>query len=422
MREYNAAVRKDVPFDHTVKDGKCTVGHRAAEVELGAARSTRRRSTPTRRPAASRSRSAACASTRRPGRCSTSTSTRFPGLYTRGRDGRRPLLLQLSERHRARLGRGVRPHGRRQRRRKAAKGLEQERNTESAENSIWFLYDFRPGVALCHSSWLDAFDHSETTMSHEATTRQSLHPRHRGVRLRPPVRRDPGGGPAPHQAADARLARLRALRRGPRVVPHPPGFAREGGHDARVRDLGHEARSSPRRTPRSRTAPQVQGFELDDVHRAGVLHVGAVVLPALISIAGAQGRHERQGIPDGRGRRLRDRAARRPVHGAGAHRVGLALGRDARRVLRRGRRRARPEARRRQDGARARHRRHAGRGPDGGAVRRDGEAHARRPLLAERALRRAASRRPASPASSTCWKANTAASARRSRSRRTTST
>ena len=30
---------------------------------------------------------------------------------------------------------------------------------------------------------------------------------------------------------------------------------------------------------------QVQGFELDDVHRAGVLHVGAVVLPALISIA-----------------------------------------------------------------------------------------------------------------------------------------
>ena len=30
---------------------------------------------------------------------------------------------------------------------------------------------------------------------------------------------------------------------------------------------------------------QVQGFELDDVHRQGVLHVGAVVLPALISVA-----------------------------------------------------------------------------------------------------------------------------------------
>jgi 2-methylcitrate dehydratase PrpD len=32
----------------------------------------------------------------------------------------------------------------------------------------------------------------------------------------------------------------------------------------------------------------VQGFELDDVHRAGVLHVGAVVLPALIPLAEAK--------------------------------------------------------------------------------------------------------------------------------------
>src|SRR5678815_2245228 len=30
---------------------------------------------------------------------------------------------------------------------------------------------------------------------------------------------------------------------------------------------------------------QVQGFELDDVHRHGVLHVGAVTLPALIAVA-----------------------------------------------------------------------------------------------------------------------------------------
>ena len=30
---------------------------------------------------------------------------------------------------------------------------------------------------------------------------------------------------------------------------------------------------------------QIQGFELDDVHRAGVLHVGAVVLPALVAVA-----------------------------------------------------------------------------------------------------------------------------------------
>ncbi|MDQ6640320.1 MAG: MmgE/PrpD family protein [Pseudomonadota bacterium] len=35
---------------------------------------------------------------------------------------------------------------------------------------------------------------------------------------------------------------------------------------------------------------QVQGFELDDVHRAGVLHVGAVVLPALLALTEKQRR------------------------------------------------------------------------------------------------------------------------------------
>jgi 2-methylcitrate dehydratase PrpD len=35
---------------------------------------------------------------------------------------------------------------------------------------------------------------------------------------------------------------------------------------------------------------QVQGFELDDVHRQGVLHVGAVVLPALIAVAESHAR------------------------------------------------------------------------------------------------------------------------------------
>jgi aconitate decarboxylase len=35
---------------------------------------------------------------------------------------------------------------------------------------------------------------------------------------------------------------------------------------------------------------QVQGFELDDVHRQGVLHVGAVTLPALIAVAESHAR------------------------------------------------------------------------------------------------------------------------------------
>ena len=34
---------------------------------------------------------------------------------------------------------------------------------------------------------------------------------------------------------------------------------------------------------------EVQGFELDDVHRAGVLHVGAVVLPALVAVTELKG-------------------------------------------------------------------------------------------------------------------------------------
>src|SRR5579862_7828249 len=35
---------------------------------------------------------------------------------------------------------------------------------------------------------------------------------------------------------------------------------------------------------------QVQGFELDDVHRKAVLHVGAVTLPALIAVAESHAR------------------------------------------------------------------------------------------------------------------------------------
>src|SRR5205823_13167556 len=39
---------------------------------------------------------------------------------------------------------------------------------------------------------------------------------------------------------------------------------------------------------------QVQGFELDDVHREGVLHVGAVVLPALVAVTELRGMSGRE--------------------------------------------------------------------------------------------------------------------------------
>ena len=52
---------------------------------------------------------------------------------------------------------------------------------------------------------------------------------------------------------------------------------------------GRKARlSSPHAALVNGTA--VQGFELDDVHRQGVLHVGAVTLPALIAVAENHGR------------------------------------------------------------------------------------------------------------------------------------
>ena len=55
----------------------------------------------------------------------------------------------------------------------------------------------------------------------------------------------------------------------------------------------------------------------------------------------AEARHERARVPARGGRGLRGRPARRHVHGPGAHRAGLAFGRDGRRVLRRGGRGAR---------------------------------------------------------------------------------
>ena len=135
---------------------------------------------------------------------------------------------------------------------------------------------------------------------------------------------------------------------------------------------------------------QVQGFELDDVHRDGVLHVGAVTLPALIAVA--------ESHADLTGREFLVAALAGYEIGP---RVGSCMGQEhigqgwhsgatRRRVLGRRRRRARAQARRGADRARARHRRHAGRRPDGRAIRRHGQAHACRPLGAERALRRAA--------------------------------
>ena len=103
---FNAAVSTDVPFDPNVKDGRAHRGPRRAEDPTGPIRSIRRRSRPTRSPAASPSPSAACGSTPRPRHRRRRRAD--PRALCRRRAGRRPLLLQLSRRHRADVGRGVR--------------------------------------------------------------------------------------------------------------------------------------------------------------------------------------------------------------------------------------------------------------------------------------------------------------------------
>ncbi len=135
---------------------------------------------------------------------------------------------------------------------------------------------------------------------------------------------------------------------------------------------------------------QVQGFELDDVHRKAVLHVGAVTLPAVIAVAESHAQLVRTRFPHRRCCRLRDRPARRPLHGTGAYRPGLAFRRDGRNFLGGGRRGARIVARCRKNRACARHRRHAIVRADGRAIRRHGKAHARGPRRTKRPLRRPA--------------------------------
>ena len=165
---------------------------------------------------------------------------------------------------------------------------------------------------------------------------------------------------------------------------------------------------------------QVQGFELDDVHRQGVLHVGAVVLPALISIAemrpGMSGREFLASAVAGYEIGPRVGICMGPEHIAQGWHSGATLGvfsaaAGAARGLKldtdktvhalgiAGTQAAGLMAA--QYGAMVK-RMHAGRSSQSGLSARSSPTRA-------------------SPASSTCWRANTAASARRFRARTTAS-
>ena len=100
---YNAAVQTDVPFNPNIKDGRGTQRPRDRQIELGEHRSTSRPSRPMRSPAASPSPSAASRST--PSARVHRHRRRADPRPLRGRRaGRRPLLFQLSRRHRPDVG------------------------------------------------------------------------------------------------------------------------------------------------------------------------------------------------------------------------------------------------------------------------------------------------------------------------------
>ena len=142
------------------------------------------------------------------------------------------------------------------------------------------------------------------------------------------------------QAPDPRFARLRHLRRTARMVPHPALDARKSGRDPHHLGLGHAA--SPLLAAR-RAGQRHAGAGLRARRRAppgrAACRRGHAAGPD--RGGGEPCRPDRPRLSHRRGRRLRDRPARRPVHGAGAYRPGLAFRRNRRRLLGRGRRRAR---------------------------------------------------------------------------------
>ena len=174
----------------------------------------------------------------------------------------------------------------------------------------------------------------------DAPGEQRPHPRDRRIRLGSDLRANSRRGPRADQAPHSRFARLRHLRRQSGMVPHPAGHARSARCDAHHVDLGHRAEtSSPHAALVNGT--QVQGFELDDVHRTAVLHVGAVTLPALIAVAESHAKLSGRDFLTAAvaGYEIGPRVGL--VHGPGAYRPGLAFRRHRRRVLGRRRRGAR---------------------------------------------------------------------------------
>src|SRR5579872_1789055 len=129
----------------------------------------------------------------------------------------------------------------------------------------------------------------------------------------------------------------------------------------------------------------VQGFELDDIHRVGAIHVGSVVLPALLAIT-----EIKPGLPHRCCCRIRNRTAGGNLHGSGTPGPRLALRIDGWRIFIRVRSRIRLAALEGTDGPCLGNRRHTGFRAYGCPIWFHGQTDARRTCISKRLIRRAA--------------------------------
>ena len=130
VREYNAAIKRDVPFDPNIKDGRRTSGL-AIERPTGPTRSRSRRSRRIRSGAGSRSHSAGSRSTR-PRACSTWRTRRCRACMPPASSSA-AFLLQLSRQLGPHGGLGVRPH------RRTRSRCISSRNSQNANGSLYLV-------------------------------------------------------------------------------------------------------------------------------------------------------------------------------------------------------------------------------------------------------------------------------------------
>ena len=166
---------------------------------------------------------------------------------------------------------------------------------------------------------------------------RGVYPRHRRLCVRASIRRDSRRGARADQAAHSRCPGLRAPWRAPGVVPDPARHARKDRQGCLVQRVGDFAAPlGAARSARERHADTGLRARRRASRRRAACRCGGA--PSAARDRRAAPKSRRRGVSRCGRSGLRDRAARRALHGARAHRPGLAFGRDRGRVRRGSRR------------------------------------------------------------------------------------